>query len=147
MNGLYQTFFLLICGNLYCVYRYLKESREEGILLKEDSGISSHIIFWVLTVVHICQFFALKLQLFSSSQFRLANARCISVFQLLLMFLVPFLVIIIQIIWLVYERKSQLRQTVYYRWMITDVFLNSIGSIAYLIQLERITFEQKEASE
>ena len=50
------------------------------------------------------------------------------------------MVITIQIIWLAYERKSNF-DTIYFRWMITDVFLNSIGSIAYLIQLERIGFE------
>ena len=62
------------------------------------------------------------------------------------MLLLPFLVISIQIVWIAYERKKNF-DTVYYKWMITDVFLNSIGSIGYLIQLERISFEQKESSE
>lgn len=48
------------------------------------------------------------------------------------MLIVPFMAISIQIIWLVYERKSNF-DTVYFKWMITDVFLNSVGSIAYLI--------------
>lgn len=36
---------------------------------------------------------------------------------------------------------------VYYNWVLVDVILNSFGSMAYLIQLERVAFEQKESSE
>lgn len=56
------------------------------------------------------------------------------------MVLMPFLTIAIQIAWLYYEQANNY-DSVYYKWMITDVFLNFIGSIAYLTQLERIGFE------
>lgn len=62
------------------------------------------------------------------------------------MLILPFLTITIQLVWLIKERKVNF-DTVYFKWTISDVFLNSVGSIAYLLQLERISFEQKESVE
>ena len=78
MNGLYQTFFLLLFGNVYCIYRLYRESHEEGIVFKSHSAISINVLLWFITVVHIFQFVALKLQIFSSSNFRLTNVKCLS---------------------------------------------------------------------
>ena len=93
-----------------------------------------------MSCIHFLQLLAVKLQLFSSNNFRYQSIKCLAATQFIFMVLMPFLTIAIQIAWLYYEQVNNY-DSVYYKWMITDVFLNFIGSIAYLTQLERIGFE------
>jgi hypothetical protein len=36
--------------------------------------------------------------------------------------------------------------TVYFKWITADVFVNAVGGWAYIKKLQRIHFEQEEAS-
>ena len=53
MNGLYQTFFLLLFGNVYCLYRLVSEERGEGILFMSQSTLSAKAVLWLVIIVHI----------------------------------------------------------------------------------------------
>ena len=66
--------------------------------------------------------------------------------QVIFMMIVPALLVIGQVVWLSVLADLHLNQ-VYYNWIVCDVVLNSIGTILYLIQLERISFEQAESQE
>jgi len=59
--------------------------------------------------------------------------------------MIPTILIIGQVIYLAVQYQKL--NVFYYNWIICDLVLNSFGTVAYLIQLERIDFEQKEASE
>ena len=66
--------------------------------------------------------------------------------QVICMTIAPALLVIGQVVWLSVLSDLHLNQ-VYYNWVICDVILNSVGTVLYLIQLERISFEQTEAQE
>lgn len=60
--------------------------------------------------------------------------------QIIFMIILPIGTMIGQIIWLIIETGVHF-DSIYYKWVICDVFMNAIGSTTYLIQLERIVFE------
>jgi uncharacterized membrane protein len=49
-------------------------------------------------------------------------------------------------VWLI-KFRTLLFDFFYFKWIITDAFLNVFLLFAYMMQLERIAFEQKETSE
>ena len=51
-----------------------------------------------------------------------------------------------QVVWL-FKFRSVLFDFFYFKWIITDAFLNVFLFFSYMMQLERIAFEQKETSE
>ena len=53
MNGLYQTFFLLLFGNVYCIYRLVNEEKDEGIQFASQSLLSVKAVLWLVIIVHV----------------------------------------------------------------------------------------------
>lgn len=56
------------------------------------------------------------------------------------------MLVLSQVVWL-FKFQSVLFDFFYFKWIITDAFLNVFLFFAYMMQLERIAFEQKETSE
>jgi hypothetical protein len=59
---------------------------------------------------------------------------------------VPSILVLGQLVWLI-KFRTLLFDFFYFKWIITDAFLNVFLLFAYMMQLERIAFEQKETSE
>lgn len=62
------------------------------------------------------------------------------------MVIVPTGVTMIEIVWLAQARSRQY-DTIFYKYIAADVFINIIAGWAYLSKLQRIQFEQEESSE
>lgn len=60
--------------------------------------------------------------------------------------MVPSILVLGQLVWLI-KFRTLLFDFFYFKWIITDAFLNVFLLFAYMMQLERIAFEQKETSE
>lgn len=65
---------------------------------------------------------------------------------MLCIIVVPALLVLGQLAWLI-KFSDTLYSYFFYKWIIVEIFLNIFLSLAYLLQLERIAFEQKESSE
>lgn len=143
MNGLYQTFSMMLYCTCYCLYRVDYDYAKGEIQHEKLFGIYS--LLAVTLIVHLFQFIAMNVQLYASAYSRGRHETLLTAIQVLFIVLIPFGAVIGQVIWLVIERSFM--NQIYYNWIISDVCLNSVGTMAYLIQLERIAFEQKESSE
>lgn len=129
----------MFAATLYCIYRMERSKNTEGILFIDSGTIPIMVLFSIISVVHILQFIAVNFQLFVSKEFRQSRSVCLANFQAVFVLVLPALILIVQFIWLFFESKRNW-DSIYYKWMIADVSLNLIGSLAYLMQLERIFF-------
>lgn len=139
MNGLYQTFSMMLSCTFYVIYRASEETKEKYQPTK-DNEVAVYFMLGVMAFTHLMQLISVNLQLFSSRESRNRNEKVLANMQIAFIIVLPLITVIYQIIWLILMTQEHFNQ-IYFRWIICDVFLNSCGSIAYLIQLERIAFE------
>jgi hypothetical protein len=59
--------------------------------------------------------------------------------------LLPLLTVLGEFVWLFLLKDLQ--HHFWYKWVLCDIIMCGVGTVAYLVQIERINFEHKEASE
>lgn len=136
MLGLFQTFSMLLFCTAFAIYTTAEQHRKNYFPADADL----FIVFLLLSIalcVHIFQFLAVLMQLFCSQRSRGRNESLLVVAQIIGMVIVPILLVIGQVIWLSVLSDMHLNQ-LYFNWTLCDVILSSLGTILYLIQLERI---------
>ena len=65
--------------------------------------------------------------------------------QVLFNVILPLFTVLGEFIWLFIQKDHM--HKIWYKWVMCDIFICGVGTVAYLIQIERINFEQKESSE
>lgn len=143
MNGFYSTFFLTLAITCFLWYVHFRSFQEtDGNILDADFTIKwpegEDIFLFILLMLmiwsHLNQFLAVNLQLFTSASFRQSRPTCMALTQGWLVVIVPTGVTIIEIVWLAHARSNSY-DTIYYKYIAADVFINIIAGWAYLSKL------------
>lgn len=87
-----------------------------------------------MILAHSTQFLAVNLQLFVSAYYRKNYATCLSIIQVFLVVIAPVAVIILQLIWLSIEHTTYF-DTVYYKYIASDMLINVVAGWTYLGKL------------
>ena len=140
MNGFYSTFFctLMITAVLL---NQIREGYRGKLASIEGDDLFLVITLTLMLVGHLNQFFAVDLQLFTPARWRERSPTLMSLTQGCLIVIVPFFVIIIQLIWLSQSRGTHMWDTVYYKFIAADMLINVLAGWTYLNKLQRIQFE------
>lgn len=68
MNGLYQTFSMMLSCTFYCIYRASKETGEGYQPTRGSQEVAVYILLGFTAFTHVMQFISVNLQLFSSRE-------------------------------------------------------------------------------
>ncbi len=132
INGIFTNFVVMIVITAFCIFKSLQNTEFVVVLT-------------ILLLVHILQWVTINLQLFSSKQMRMRKAAILACMTVLFNFLIPSVSSIGLFMWLIVRRNYYYELA--FKWIMCDLVLCTFGSIAFLIKLERIAFEQYESSE
>lgn len=127
MNGLYQLFFHMAGTQITVLYL-------EAITIEHytDEQRRALPLSVVAAVVHLGQFVAVNVQLFTKAENRRKRLNCIAWVQRILIAIIPGLFVIGQAAVLILNYESS-RYEVFYIWTLSSLVINFIGTFCYLI--------------
>ena len=143
-SGLYQTYGMMLTCSCYLLW-YISFELDQGFVSPQFSD-ESQWIYIVTILCHVLQFAAINTQMFIGWFYRKNYARALNYVQIVAMIVIPLATVFCQFIWLLVNDADKF-DSLPFKYVQTDMCLNIVSSVTYVIALERIIFEQKESSE